>query len=178
MLFFPNSFAKFGSPESVRQALNRLEKKGKLIRISHGIYLYPKKHKLLGTLMPTLEEVAYAISKRDKARIIPTGIQALNKLGLSTQVPLNVIYLTDGTSRSVKIGNRSIKFRRASPKILSVKSEVVLLVIQGLRELGEENVNSKIIEKIQSILENVDLNILKHDIGLAPRWIAKIINTK
>ena len=174
-IFFPSDFSKIGSSTAIRQALNRLEDAKFLLRLAHGIYLYPKKHPLFGVLYPTIEEVAIAIAKRDKARIIPTGIQALNKLGLSTQVPMNIVYLTDGSSRSIKINNGSIKFKKASPKLLSVKSDKIILIIQALKELGQENINSKIKEKIERLLFTVDKELLIHDIKLAPQWIAKII---
>ena len=67
-IFFPSNFDKLGSSTAVRQALNRLEGRGDLIRLAKGIYLYPKTHKLLGVLIPTIEEIAKAIAKRDKAK--------------------------------------------------------------------------------------------------------------
>lgn len=174
-LFFPNNFNEFGSTTAVRQALNRLEKKGVLVRLAHGIYLYPKKHKTLGVLLPSIEEIARAIAKRDKARIIPTGINALNKLGLSTQVPMNTVYLTDGTPRVVKVGKRTIKFKIASPKMLSAKSEIMVLIIMAMRELGQDRIDDDILKKITPLLKQIDTNIIKHDIKLAPAWIREII---
>lgn len=174
-IFFPSDFSKIGTPTAIRQALNRLELDGFLLRLAHGIYLYPKKHPSFAILYPSIEEIAIAIAKRDKARLIPTGIQALNKLGLSTQVPMNIVYLTDGSSRSIKINNGSIKFKKASPKLLSVKSDRIILIIQALKELGVENVDAKIRERIKQILSTVDGDLIKHDVKLAPQWIAKII---
>jgi len=174
-IFFPKNFSKFGTSEAVRQALKRLEEKGFLIRLAQGIYLYPKEHKLLGTLYPSLEEIAKAISKRDKARIIPTGLQALNQLGLSTQVPLNLVYLTDGTSRTINVGKNTIKFKKASPKILAVKSETNILIMQALRQLGKQNVNNQTLEKINAVLQNVDKELILHDMKLAPVWISEIM---
>jgi len=176
-IFFPSNFTKFGSSTAIRQALNRLEDKGVLIRLAKGIYLYPKKHELLGVLQPTIEEISIAISKRDKARIIPTGINALNKLGLSTQVPMNMVYLTDGTPRTIRVNNRTIKFKIASPKLLSAKNETNVLIIQALRELGKENVDSKVLDKIKKILNKLDINDIKYDIKLAPVWISEIIES-
>lgn len=175
-IFFPNSFLQFGTPTAVRQALNRIENTELLIRLAHGIYLYPKKHKTLGILQPSTEEIAIAIAKRDKARIIPTGVQALNKLGLSTQVPMNVVYLTDGTPRMIKIGKRSIKFKIASPKLLSAKSDVVILVIQAMREIGKDKISPVETQKIKQVLLKEDVELIKHDIKLAPTWITNIIN--
>jgi predicted transcriptional regulator of viral defense system len=113
----------------VKKVLLRLEQKGLLKRLAFGIYLYPKNSKLLGELTPTVEEIASAIAARDKARIIPTGSYALNALGLSTQVPLNAVYLTDGATRKVAIGKRNILFKKTSPKNLSVRGPISSLVI-------------------------------------------------
>ena len=175
-IFFPTEFAKFGSSTAVRQALNRLEKKEFLIRLSHGIYLYPKSHKLFGILYPTMEEIAIAIAKRDKARIIPTASQALNKLGLSNQVPMNVVYLTDGAPRSIRVHeNYNIKFKKASPKLLSAKNEMIILVIQALKELTIDKVDDAVLRRITEVVKNIDTNEIKHDVKLAPVWIAEII---
>ena len=174
-IFFPNDFHSLGSESSIRQSLNRLEKKNILVRLSNGFYLFPKKHKTLGILKPSSEEIALAIAKRDKARLIPTGPQALHKLGFTTQVPINAVFLTDGSPRIIKIGKRNIKFKIASPKLLSVKNETNIHIIQALRELGKENINEGVKSKIAHILKNVDPEQLKHDIKLAPRWIADIM---
>lgn len=174
-IFFPQDFYEIGSSAAVRKALNRLEKKEVLIRLAQGIYLYPKKHELLGILYPNLERIAQAIAKRDKARIIPTGINALNKLGLTTQVPMNLVYLTDGTPRIVQVGNRKIKFKIASPRLLSAKNERSILIIQALREIGKENIDSSVLQRIREVLEDVDDKELKHDLKLAPVWISEIV---
>ena len=174
-IFFPSNFYKFGTSTAVRQALNRLEDDKFLLRLAHGIYLYPKKHPKFGILYPSIEEIAIAIAKRDKARIIPTGIHALNKLGLSTQVPMNVVYLTDGSSRSIKVNNGSIKFKKASPKLLSVKSDKIILIIQALKELKQENIDLKVKARIKDILSTISEDVIAHDIKLAPQWIAETI---
>lgn len=174
-IFFPSNFAKIGSSTAIRKALNRIEKRGKILRLAQGIYLYPKQSELVGNIIPSLEEIAEAIAQRDKARIIPTGVMALNKLGLSTQVPLNVIYLTDATPRVIRVGKRRIKFKIASPKLLAAKSEICVLIIQALRELGEENITPEIKRKISEVLQHEDPRILQHDLSLAPVWIKKLI---
>lgn len=174
-IFFPSDFSELGTAVAVRQALSRLEKKGVLVRIASGIYLYPKTHKTLGVLHPSIEAIAQAIAKRDKARIIPTGINALNKLGLSTQVPMNTVYLTDGTSRTVNIGNRKIKFKIASPKILSAKNETVVLVIMAMKELGQDSINPQVLKKVTPLLRKIEPDTLQHDLKLAPTWIKETL---
>ena len=176
-IFFPASFSKLGNEDAIHQALRRLTKKGILLRIAHGIYLYPKTDPELGILYPPIDEVAKAISKRDKARIIPTGAQALNLLGLSTQVPMKVVYLTDGAQRNISIGNQSIKFKKTSPRNLATKGEISGLVIQALREIGKDNASDNQLRIIHEILQKEDPAIVRNDAGLAPVWISRIMST-
>ena len=123
VLFFNDSFIAFGSSDAVRQALARLVKAGELDRVATGIYTNPEIDPVIGKVMPGLEKIAETIAKRDKARIIPTGAYALYRLGLTTQIPLNVVYLTDGAARKIKIGNRSITFKKISPKNVATWEE-------------------------------------------------------
>ena len=174
-ILFPSNFDDLGNVEVVKKSLLRLENKKFLVRLAHGIYLYPKQDKLLGILYPTIQEIALAIAERDKARIIPTGTTALNKLGLSTQIPMNVVFLTDGTPRSIIVGKRTVKFKRTSPKNLAVKGKITSLVIQALKEIGKDNVTAVQLEKIKIHLEKEKQEIIKNDAKLAPVWISKIM---
>jgi len=174
-ILFVDDFLDLGTPESVKKALFRMEEKKILIRLAHGIYLYPKKDKDLGVLYPSTEEIAFAIAKRDRAKIIPTGVQALNKLGLSTQVPLNIVFLTDGSARSIKIGKRTITFKKTSPKSLLAKGEISGLAIQALKTLGQHKVEEGISAKISSTLKKEKKENILHDAKLAPAWINKIL---
>lgn len=174
-ILFPSNFDDIGNVEVVKKSLLRLENKKFLVRLAHGIYLYPKQDKLLGVLYPTIEEIAVAIADRDKARIIPTGTTALNKLGLSTQIPMNIVFLTDGAPRSIVVGKRTIKFKRTSPKNLAVKGEITSLIIQALKEIGKDNVTAEQLERIKIHLEKEKQEIIEHDAKLAPVWISKIL---
>ena len=118
-LFFPEHFSDFGSARTVGKALFRLMESGELHRVATGIYVRPEKDKVLGIVLPGIEEIAEAIRKRDKARIIPSGSYALYKLGLTTQVAMNVVYYTDSTARKIKVGKQTITFKRASARNLS-----------------------------------------------------------
>ena len=174
-ILFPSNFDDIGNVEVVKKSLLRLENKKFLVRLAHGIYLYPKQDKLLGVLYPTIEEIAVAIAERDKARIIPTGATALNKLGFSTQIPMNIVFLTDGAPRSIVVGKRTVKFKRTSPKNLAVKGEITSLIIQALKEIGKDNVTAEQLEKIKRHLEKEKQEIIEHDAKLAPVWISKIM---
>jgi DNA-binding Xre family transcriptional regulator len=174
-ILFPSNFDDIGNVEVVKKSLLRLENKKFLVRLAHGIYLYPKQDKHLGVLYPTIEEIAVAIAKRDKARIIPTGTTAFNKLGLSTQIPMNIVFLTDGAPRSIVVGKRTVKFKRTSPKNLAVKGEITSLIIHALKGIGKDNVTAAQLEKIKIYLEKEKQEIIEHDAKLAPIWISKIM---
>ena len=170
-IVFVSDFAAFGTAENVKKVLLRLEKKQLLVRLAHGIYLYPKIDKELGILYPSTESIAEAIAKRDKIRIIPTGIYALQQLGISTQIPMNVIYLTDGAPRKIKVGKRTITFKKTAPKNLAIKNKVLSNIVQGLKELGKENITDEVKQKINQALEKVPVEILKEEILNAPVWV-------
>ena len=174
-IFFPEKFDYIGNSDSIRQALSRICKDGLIIRISKGIYLYPIIDSELGFLYPSVDTVAKAIAKRDKARIIPTGAYALNRLGLSSQMPMNVIYLTDGISRRIRIGNQTITFKQTAPKNFSFKGEVTPLVVFALKEIGKDAVTDEDIKQIEKILRFEKKEIIVSDAYIAPRWITDTI---
>jgi hypothetical protein len=175
-VLFVDDFLDLGNSESIKKALYRLtNEKGLLVRLAHGIYLYPKIDKELGVLFPSTEDIAKAIARRDRARIIPTGVQALNRLGLSTQVPMKVVYLTDGAARSIKIAKRTITFKKTSPKILMTSGEISTLAIQALKAIGQHNADDKTLSKIKAILKKETKENIFHDSKLAPAWINKIL---
>ena len=174
-LFLPSDFSELGSSEAVRLSLFRLEKEGVITRVAQGIYVRPRESSLIGKLTPTAEEVAEAIAKRDKIRTTPTGSYALNALGLSTQVPMNIVLLTDGSPREIKVGKRKIKFKKTTPKNLMAKGKISRLVIQAFKEIGNGKVTAVEEQKILDVLKKENEKDLKHDIALAPVWIQKIM---
>jgi hypothetical protein len=175
-IFFADEFRKFGSNNAVRQTLSRLCKKNFLIRLSAGIYLYPQHDKLIGIVYPSIETIAKTIAKREKTRLIPTGAYALNALGLSTQVPAKVVFLTDGTARVVKVGKRAtIKFKRTVAKNLSYKGKISLLAISALKEIGKDKATDEQLQKMKEALQQEKRENIIHDANLAPVWISNII---
>lgn len=179
-IIFPQDYASYGTPNAIHTAFGRLVASEKLLRIAQGIYYYPKIDKALGLgiLYPTFEEIAVAIAKRDKARIVPTGIYALNKLGISTQLPMNVVYLTDGSPRKVRLyGERGIQFRHTAKKNLAFQNDFAMLLTFALREIGENNLTEKQILHIKKLIKAVSFESIKRDLPLIPAWIRKIILT-
>ena len=96
------------------KALSRLTARGVIRRLARGLYEYPREHPELGTLSPDLEKVAKALAGKHRIRLQPAGAYAANLLGLSEQVPAKIVFLTDGPSRTVKIGRQEIHLRRTT----------------------------------------------------------------
>jgi Family of unknown function (DUF6088) len=174
-IFFPIDFAKFGSDEGVRQGLARLVKAGLLIRLAQGIYFYPTEDAEFGILYPPIEAIAEAVALRDNARIIPTGVQALNRLGLSTQLPLKALYMTDGSPRTLRIGNRTIDFQKKSAKILGIQNKMLIMLVSALQTLGKENITPEMHFKLKEILVKNPSNEWLQELDKAPAWIRKLI---
>lgn len=174
-ILFSEDFQRLNNPGAVKVALHRLVKRGDIKRLARGIFTKPKYSELVGDILPTTETIAQAIAKRDKARIMPTGSYAMHVLGLTNQIPLKLVYLTDGSPRKITIGKRTIQFKKTTPKNLALKGEISKLVVQALKEIGKTKVTKNEINKIQNLLKEEDRKTLKHDIALAPQWIAEIM---
>lgn len=178
-IFFPEEFYAMESSDTVRSALVRLCEDGTIIRLGQGIYCYPSIDEKwgLGVLYPSVDEIAGAIAKRDHCLIAPTGASALNALGLSTQLPANVVYYTNGSPRRINIGNgRGILFKRSSEmKRFSFQNGLMQLIVAALREIGNGKVSEDEKKKLQERLAEVSLSDFNHDVALAPAWVQKLL---
>jgi len=173
-VFVPTDFLRFGSRQAVDIVLHRLVRKGTIRRLARGIYDFPKEHPKIGKLHPSPEKIAEALVSRDCTRIQPTGAYAANILGLSEQVPAKVVFLTDGPSRTIKIGTTTIQLRRTTPKNMTMAGRLSGLLVQALRELGKEHITP---ERIEHLKRTIPLNArqeLLKDIRFAPEWMHSI----
>lgn len=171
-IYIISDFADLNNDALVTRVLSRLEKDGLLVRLSQGVYLYPSRNRF-GICKPTIDVIAKAIAEKDRADIIPSGLTALNLLGLSTQVPMNAVYLTNGTPRVINVGNRKITFKKATPRYFAYKTKLFPLVVTALKEIGEENVDDNMVIKIKDILSKEDNELLRNDFLIAPQWMRK-----
>lgn len=173
-VFVPADFLDLGSREAVDIALHRLARKGTIRRLARGVYDFPKEHPVLGELQPSAEAVAKALAGRDRTRIQPAGAYAANVLGLSEQVPAKAVFLTDGPSRTVKIGSTTIQLRRTTAKNMAAAGRLSGLLIQALREIGKENVTPERRAHLKRALPAKERRELIKDIKLAPAWMHPI----
>jgi len=175
VLIFAEDFSDIGSPKSISKNLEILVNEGILLRIARGIYYLPKIDKQMGALLPDIEQVAKAIAEREKARIVPSGLSAIQKLGLSTQVPLKAVYYTDGSPRKLKIGKTSLIFKRTTTRNLALKGPISSLVVRALKEMGQAKVTEEHIKIVTEKLKKEEKENILHDAKLAPTWIRNIM---
>ena len=173
-VFVPAEFLELGSRETVDIVLHRLARKGTIRRLARGVYDFPKEHPALGPLLPSADAVANALAGRDRTRLQPAGAYAANALGLTEQVPAKAVFLTDGPSRTVKIGPTTIQLRRTTAKNMETAGRLSGLLIQALRELGKEHVSEARRPHLKRTLPANERRELLKDIRLAPAWMHPI----
>lgn len=173
-VFVPADFLQIGSREAVDLALHRLARKGTIRRLARGVYDFPEKHPVLGPLAPSAEAVAKALAGRDRTRIQPGGAYAANVLGLSDQVPAKAVFLTDGPARTVNIGATTIQLRRTTARNMEAAGRLSGLLIQALRELGQEHVTKQRRDHLKRTIPADQRRELLKDLRLAPAWMHPI----
>lgn len=173
-VFVPADFLDLGSRDAVDIVLHRLARKGTIRRLARGVYDFPEEHPVLGLLSPSAEAVATALAGRDHTRLQPAGAYAANALGLSEQVPAKAVFLTDGPSRTVKIGAMTIQLRRTTAKYMAAAGRLSGLLIQALRELGKEHLTAERKEHLKQTLPADKRRELIKDLRLAPAWMHPI----
>ena len=171
-VLFVSDFTDISSANYVQQVLSIAEQKGLIERLSPGIYCKSVATRF-GPLKPSLYEIAEAIAKRDQVEIMPTGAAALNILGLSTQVPTKVNYLTTGSPRTVKVDGSEISFIRSVPRNFAYKSKMMAMLVQALRNIGKGNVTNEEMSAIYRLIQDnpAEAQLIKKDISLAPAWM-------
>lgn len=173
-VFFVSSFPKYDD-EYVSKILSLLAKEGMLDRISNGVYVKAR-HTRFGVLYPSAFEIVTKIAKRDRAEIIPTGATAANRLGFSTQVPMNTSFLTTGSSRKLTLGDRTVTLKHGAPRNFAFRGKLMQLLVQALRSIGKDNItddDEKLIAKL--LTDTPEVETIEHDLLLVPLWMRQII---
>jgi hypothetical protein len=173
-VFVPGDFLDIGSRRAVDVTLHRLTRQGAIRRLARGVYDFPKEHRILGPLTPSAEAVARALAGRDRTRLQQAGAYAANTLGLTEQVPAKMVFLTDGPAKTVKIGPMTIQLRRTTPKNMEAAGRLSGLLIQALRELGQEHITLERREHLKRTIPLAKRKELLKDLRLAPTWMQPI----
>ena len=173
-IYFVSSFPQY-DVEYVTKLLAIFEREGIISRIAKGVYVKARKTRF-GVLYPSAFELVTEIAKRDKAVIIPTGATAANRLGFSTQVPMNTSFLTTGSGRKLSLGNRTVTLKHGAPRNFAFRGKLMQELVQALRSIGENNITKEDEGQIAKLLaETPEKDTIEHDLLLAPVWMRQII---
>lgn len=174
-IFLPSDFKELGTSTAIRKALSRLVEAGQVERMGQGIYVIPKKDKVFGKVMPSIEELAEALAKKEHVKIKPSGQYALNKVGLTTQVPMRLVFLTTGNSKRIQIGKNAIVFKSTTAKKLSMKGDITSLLFLGLEELDLQKISPSQLARILELLKQESPENLKYNLRLAPSKVSDFV---
>ena len=173
-VLFRSDFPEYHS-EFVGETLAELTQEGLLVKLAQGIYAKPRWSRF-GVVLPSVDKIVQAIAARDNAEVLPSGMTALNVLGLSTQVPMKYSYLTTGSERTIKLKNQEIRLKRGVPKNFCYKTKLIALLVQALKALKQQNVGQEEIQVIRSLIsKEPDRIALAKDVDMMPNWMKGIV---
>lgn len=170
-VFTRADFLDLGTTDNVGMILGRLQSSGKIRRVGRGLYESPRTHPVLGQLSPLPEAIVKATSRRTGSRLMPSGAQAANLLQLTEQVPARLVYQTDGASKIIKEGQRTIEFQHRSARRMAAAGRMSGLVFAALREIGKPNITPERVSALRRLLSRRDRRRLLKDLPLAPAWM-------
>ena len=175
-VFFANDFLDIASYETARKTLNRMVKEGKIKRVIDGFYYNPRYSELIGEYEAvSIHELALAIARKYNWNIAPCSSTALNLIGLSTQVPTHYKYISSGRYKKYTIGDTVLEFKKVNPGEIANMSLKTATVIQAIKSLGKENINSEVVRKIREYLTEEEISDLMDEAKSVPSWIYEVI---
>lgn len=175
-VFFANDFLDIASYETVRKILNRMVTEGKIKRVIDGFYYNPRYSELIGEYEAvSIHELAFAIARKYNWSIAPCSNTALNLIGLSTQVPTHYKYISSGRYKEYTIEDTVLEFKKVNPGEIANMSLKTATVIQAIKSLGKENINSEVIRKIREYLTEEEKSDLMDEAKSVPSWIYEVI---
>jgi len=174
-VFTPKEFATIGPRTAVDQALCRLQKVGMIRRLTRGLYEYPRVHPRIGILSPSTEAVAKAVVAKTQSHLLFSPSRAANLLGLSTQVPAQNIFLTEGPRRTLKIGNQTIIFKHSAQSKMIGAGTGAGIVIQAVRAFGPNRVNELPVTTISQKLSPKVKAKIKQLLPATPVWAQPVL---
>lgn len=174
-VFTPRDFLDLGPRHPIDLALSRFTRDRSIRRLTQGVYDYPRVHKKLGILAPNPDDVAAVLAAKTGSRLQVSGARAANLLGLTDQVPAQLVYLTDGPPHRAQIGAQTIRLKPASPSKFPGAGTQAGLAIQAIRAVGPSASKDFVVRKLSRALSAGDRLRLARLIKHAPGWSHEII---
>ncbi len=171
-VFVLSDFSDIAETDAVRKAMTRIENDKTVLRIMRGVYYKPEYNALLGeAVAPSPDAVAHALARNYGWTIVPCGDTALNLLGLSTQVPSQWVYVSDGAYKEYSFDNTVIQFKHTTNKEISKVSYKTALTIRALKALGKENVTDAVIARLKKVLTSDERKRMFAEAKSATTWV-------
>jgi hypothetical protein len=174
-VFLPSDFKDLGTSTAIRKALSRLVESRQVERMGQGIYVIPQNDMIFGKILPSMEQLAEALAKKEHVKIKPSGQHALNKVGLSNQVPMRLVFLTNGNSKKIQIGKNAIIFKSTTAKKLSMKGDITSLLFLGLEELDLKKLSRTQMDRIMELLKQENPENLKYNLRLTQAKVSDFV---
>lgn len=173
-VFSNEVFLHLGARTAVDKALSRLVKSGEIERVAQGVFVRPKKSRFVNTVMPETSKIIEVIARQNGETFQIHGAEAARRFKLTTQMPVNLVYYTNGSSRTIKVGNRQVKLiHTSSQKKLQHAGSKVGTAISALWYLGKETVTPAIITKIKNLMSEQEFKQLKE--AKLPAWLQTLL---
>ena len=174
-IFSINDFYNIGTKNTIKSVLYRLNEENKIKRLMDGLYIKPKNSNILKEYSyPDASEVAQKLADKFSWTIAPAGDTALNYTGLSTQVPNEYIYISDGAYREYLYRNKKIIFKHTTNRNITSYSKELAILIQAVKALGKDNISEEHIKKLEVFAKNIEED-LKEDTLKLPFWIQEVL---
>ncbi len=174
--FTPKDFLDLGSRTAIWQALSRLEKKSVIRKLMRGVYDYPEKNAFLeGYASPDPDRVARTIARGNSWNIVPDGTTALNLIGLSTQIPAEWSYLTDGQNRRYELDGIRIVFRKRANKETSELSKDSAILVQAIKTLGKDAIDDRVLKKLGEYLPASSWAKIVKECRYVTGWVLEVL---
>jgi hypothetical protein len=175
-VFLTLDFTDIATTTTVRKCLGRQVEEKNIRRIMDGVYEKPVYSKLLKEYIPANPDaIAHGIARSFRWTIAPCGDVALNKLGLSTQVPVVWSYISDGPYRKFSWDNITLSFKHRANREISFMSETTSLVVEALKTLGKERIDDGIILSLRNRLPKEEKKIILEETTGVSEWIYVVI---
>lgn len=169
----PREFLHLGSRVAVDQALSRLSKAGKLLRVARGTYVAPVSSRF-GSRTPAPEKVVKAMAEQSGETVVPHGASAANALGLTQQVPTREVYLTSGRTRKLKLGRSELLVKHAPRWMLALGSRPAGAAVRALAWMGPAHASSSL-AALHRALPEAEWQTLTSARAILPSWMAQAI---
>jgi hypothetical protein len=175
-VFVPMDFLDLAGRAAIDQALSRMVRAGALERLARGLYHVPRINAALGVAVPPdPDQIAQAIGRRTNSRVVASEAVIANRAGLTTQVPIRMVYLTSGRSRVLSVGSQTVELRHAPRWQLELPASRAGQAIRAFAWFGRE----RAVEAAQTIrgkLSAAELQSLTEVQGRLPGWVAEQVS--